>query len=121
MCSKDKLIAALACAAFLPATAAFAQEANNSFDHSIGVEAFYASALDDMSEDDIDLYGVSLRYTIKPNQLSFANGLISPEFYGIFSVGTGDDDCFTYGEDYWDKEEYTVTAVHAAVGYKYTF
>lgn len=87
---------------------------------SVGVEAFYACGNKKMMSDDldeVDIGGVSLRYSVANTSKSLIAGTrIFPEFYGILSIGGGSLDQTIYyygGRVEWN---YDVFTVQAAVG-----
>lgn len=86
---------------------------------SVGAEAFYGLALDDIydgdDEDDfgaekIDVYGVNVRLSMK------GTGTLAPEFFALFGAGMGDADESFSDEYYSEKLEYDLFEMHAMIG-----
>lgn len=91
-----------------------------SYASALSVEAFYAWANDKMMSEDLDevnIGGVSLRYTAANTSTSLGAGTrIFPEFYGILSIGGGSLEQTAHyygGRQEWN---YDVFTVQAAVG-----
>lgn len=100
------------------------------FKISVGVDAFYASACDELVKrkdnpfydkaiDGIDLYGGNLRVGIEFPEL-FGTSLITPEFFVVAGYGYGDEsysESEYYSGGWWsDKYDYTSTMFHVALG-----
>lgn len=87
---------------------------------SVGAEAFYGLALDDIydgeDEDDfgaekIDVYGVNVRLSMK------GTGTLAPEFFALFGAGMGEaDESYSYDEYFSGKYEYDLFEMHAMIG-----
>lgn len=83
---------------------------------SLGAEAFYALALDDIYDEDgadsekIDVYGVNVRFSMR------GAGTVAPEFFALVGVGAGSADQKYSDEYYSGKVEYDLFEMHVAVG-----
>lgn len=91
-------------------------ESNNGWTSSISVEGFYGSAQEklykELDMDELDIGGLSVRYTSRKQ----TGEIISPEVFGIVSLGGGSLDQTWSSGYYRDELNYELFTMQAAVG-----
>lgn len=120
MATKQKTLAAATLLAALSSTIAFgdvnetAPASSNGWVSAISAEAFYGAGLEKLDKDDLDklnIGGISVRYTGRKQ----TTDAVSPEFFGIVSLGGGSLDQTWYG--YRSVEQnYDLFTMQTAVG-----
>lgn len=121
MATKQKTLAAATLLAALSSTIAFGDvnettpDSSNGWVSAISAEAFYGAGLEKLDKndlDELDIGGISVRYTGRKQ----TTDAVSPEFFGIVSLGGGSLDQTWYYLDGDVERNYDLFTMQTAVG-----
>lgn len=128
MATKQKTLAAATLLAALSSTIAFGDvnettpDSSNGWVSAISAEAFYGAGLEKLYKgdlvdeegdlDELDIGGISVRYTVRKQ----TTDAVSPEFFGIVSLGGGSLDQTWYYLDGDVERNYDLFTMQTAVG-----
>lgn len=120
MATKQKTLAAATLLAALSSTVAFGDvnettpASSNGWVSAISAEAFYGAGLEKLDKEDLgelNIGGISVRYTSRKQTAD----AVSPEFFGIVSLGGGSLDQTWYGYSNVERN-YDLFTMQTAVG-----